>query len=178
MWAPTQGSQVGAGPWFRLAWPICLQARSDPSRHVPTCPLTSAATARTSTPVQDHPTLLLAQPLAPTPVPEGALARATRRCDRPLRAGVPSGPRGAGGREAPASRTFNRSGARAVDRLPLRNRHHPAVASTEVGRCLRCVRGPSLPSMSPSPVGSSTVAVSTAEHVARVGRRAVTGRGR
>ncbi|WP_407924518.1 DUF6247 family protein [Actinomadura physcomitrii] len=75
---------------------FCLQARSATSRRVPTCPLTSAATSRTSTRIQDHPTSLLAPPLAPTPVPEGAPARTARRCDRRIRAGVPSGPRGGG----------------------------------------------------------------------------------
>jgi hypothetical protein len=104
----SRGPGGGAAPWFRLAQPICLQARSASSRHVPTCPLTSAATSRTSTPVQDHPTPLLAPPLGPTPVPEGAPARTTRRCDRQIRAGVPSGPRGAGGRESPASRSPSR----------------------------------------------------------------------
>lgn len=66
--APARGGPGGGvAPWFELARPICLQARSATSTHVPTCPLPSAATSRTSTPVQDHPTPLLAPPLARPP---------------------------------------------------------------------------------------------------------------
>ncbi|RKS79584.1 hypothetical protein BZB76_1058 [Actinomadura pelletieri DSM 43383] len=67
----------------------------------PICLLTSAATSRPSTPVQGHPTPLLAPPLAPAPVPEGAPARTARRCDRQFRANEHPGSRGPGGGAAP-----------------------------------------------------------------------------
>ena len=90
-----------------LAFPASIGSKIRAIQDRPTCLLTRAATSRTSVPVQGRPTPLLAPPLARPHAPESAPARTARQCDRQLRAGVSSGPRGAGGREAPASRSLN-----------------------------------------------------------------------